>query len=482
MCQSLAQGGQRCACSTRKRYNSLSVNDADWDAAAIEHASTSTGNAEMAAEVRTAAEAGDHDRAARIASAVRRGEALREANREAGAIMADMRATGSTGPGEWGSVAHVQEGSRTPWGEAQYVEHPASGIVSVGCSGHGGIKLSRERNQVIPPALRNSSGWYEEDCEAGIVGMYHPDAFPHYLGGDEARRADSEARVKNWFPDQYAQATGTPVDVSESSVLRTRAKQDDKEAFRAAHANEFVTLGSGDTHATWIPSGYAVTEARKDATGETRHYLVPKDTVIQDGSYGPNILINSAQAVDVTAVINAGKAPVAQRPLVQGEAFTIDYAALNDRARTAATNELGKRFRWSDGSVSSFGERLAAQGVRCKKETSGGYRVELADGSGYSLKKASFDALTSVPDATTDLDRTRIKQSRARTTMDRISTWDRTKKAAAEQRYLKATEHAQQVEARDKVENPLRYYEGIQSARQAAFDALVGIDKGLPSD
>ena len=33
--------------------------------------------------------------------------------------------------------------------------------------------------------LRNASGWYEEDCESNIVGMYHPEAFPHYKDGDE---------------------------------------------------------------------------------------------------------------------------------------------------------------------------------------------------------------------------------------------------------------------------------------------------------
>lgn len=487
MCQSLAQGGQRCACSTRTRYQSLAPGDASWEAAAIEHASTSAGRTEMLAEVRVAAEAGDHDKAALIGTALRRGEALREANREAGEIMDDMRANGRTGMEEWGSVRHVNEGSRTPWGQAQYVEHVASGIVSVGCAGHGGIKLSKERNAAIPPALRRSSGWYEEDGEAKIVGMYHPEAFPKVMDsiGESGARAYFEGGVKSDFPDEYTAATGNPVDVNASWVLRDRAKREDKAAFRAAHANEFVTLGNGDIPSslshTWIPAGYAVTEARKDATGETRHYLVPQEEVITDHMWGANVLIDPNRDIDVTSVIEASKAPEADQPVVQGPDLSIDYTHLNEKARTTAANELDRRFRWPDNSVSSFGERLAQQGVRSKKQHAGGYTVETADGSCYSLKKASFDALTTVPDATSDLDRARIKESRARAAMDRIPAYDRAKKEAAATRFYKAQADREVAERADKAANPLRYYEGIQAARQEAFTALV-TERGLTFD
>ena len=77
----------------------------------------------------------------------------------------------------FGDVSNVRIGSRTPWGTADIVEQIAPGIVVVGTAGHGGVKLSPERNRGISPALRNASGWYEEDCESYIPMMRFPEAF-----------------------------------------------------------------------------------------------------------------------------------------------------------------------------------------------------------------------------------------------------------------------------------------------------------------
>lgn len=383
--------------------------------------------------------------------------------------------------GQWG-VVNVTEGSRTPWGEAQYVNNPAAGIVSVSTAGHGGIKLSPERNRRIPAALRNKSGWYEEDAESNIVGMYHPEAFPHFKGGDEvAILAHCEQSVKNNFPDQWEAAKGRSLLPNESSTLRERAKVANKEAFRAAHADEFVTLGNGDTNnqQKWIPQGHAVTTARIDATGEERSFLVPSDQVIENNMWGKQVVIDPNRALDVTDVMKAGKAPEAQdRPPVQGDDFTIDYSALNGRSAEAAAKELNHRFRWQDGSVSTFGERMAEVGVRSKSQTSSGCHVELATGGSYTVKKATFDALTSVPDTTTELDRARAARSRARDAMDRVPLWEREKKSKAEARYMAVAEKAKEAEARDKAENPLRYYEGIQAVRTSAFQSLL-TEKGL---
>lgn len=62
----------------------------------------------------------------------------------------------------------------TPWGDAQTADEVAPGISSVTCAGHGGYKLSPERNKMIPPSLRNASGWYEEDNEWAKVGSDVP--------------------------------------------------------------------------------------------------------------------------------------------------------------------------------------------------------------------------------------------------------------------------------------------------------------------
>ena len=39
-----------------------------------------------------------------------------------------------------GDVSNVREGSRTPWGTADWVSHVAPGAVQVSTAGHGGIK------------------------------------------------------------------------------------------------------------------------------------------------------------------------------------------------------------------------------------------------------------------------------------------------------------------------------------------------------
>lgn len=75
---------------------------------------------------------------------------------------------------DWGHTG-VTVGSRTPWGPAQLVRGIAPGITRAFAPGHGGYKLSPERNRVIPAALRRRSGWYEEEDEAHIVAWYHED-------------------------------------------------------------------------------------------------------------------------------------------------------------------------------------------------------------------------------------------------------------------------------------------------------------------
>ena len=62
----------------------------------------------------------------------------------------------------------IEEGSRTPWGPAQHVAYPQEGIFIVSTAGHGGVKLDRKRNSLVPKAARAKGGWYEEDCQASI--------------------------------------------------------------------------------------------------------------------------------------------------------------------------------------------------------------------------------------------------------------------------------------------------------------------------
>jgi hypothetical protein len=122
-----------------------------------------------------------------------------------------------TPPGGWGEAA-ARVGSRTPWGTADHAEILADGIVVVGTPGHGGVKLSPERQRSVPRALRVNGGWYEEDCEANIPAMLWPEAFAR--GGRDPKEwgENAAAAVKDWFPDEWQQATGSVLEPGESKV------------------------------------------------------------------------------------------------------------------------------------------------------------------------------------------------------------------------------------------------------------------------
>ena len=62
----------------------------------------------------------------------------------------------------------------TPWGWTQDIEDLAEGVWRVTTPSHGGLKLSRERWNELPPAVRDTmltETFAEEECEESIVLM-----------------------------------------------------------------------------------------------------------------------------------------------------------------------------------------------------------------------------------------------------------------------------------------------------------------------
>lgn len=335
-----------------------------------------------------------------------------------------------------GDVSNVQEGSRTPWGTADHVSHPAPGIVFASTSSHGGIKLSPERNRMIPPALRQSSGWYEEDYESNIVGMYYPEAFPHYKDGDNQAIMDSCAEsVKNTQPDEYEQATGQKVTPEESRVLRERIAAADREAVRAEHRGSFVsdTSSNHDSHADWIPEGYAILSARNDETGEERTFLLPKDEVYPNHRRADQVIIDPERHMDVTDVMNAepdGPSPYrGEGPKIHGDDIGISYVGLTAAQEQRAFGELNKRYRFRDDDgrehVETLGDHFKRVGLTGKTQMDGEpgkFYVEFGNSRVMPVSKATFDALSGVPDSTTERTRVYLKLTGARKTADRNPT------------------------------------------------------------
>ena len=90
--------------------------------------------------------------------------------------------------------------THTPWGWTQEIQKLAEGVLRVTTAGHGGLKLSRERWEELPAAVRDTMLtplYAEEDCEESIVRIL--------LGVGDERDKESALRVAGSF-DMYAPA------------------------------------------------------------------------------------------------------------------------------------------------------------------------------------------------------------------------------------------------------------------------------------
>ena len=132
---------------------------------------------------------------------------------------------------EWTQPSGAERGGRSPWGDIESVECVSTGINFVMTAGHGGYKLSRERNAAMPPEFRRSGGWYEEDQDRFLCEMFFADD----MGCDDERKADLVASVKDWFPDEYESVTGETIPPGESYTR-------DKDRFSHEHANDLVAF------------------------------------------------------------------------------------------------------------------------------------------------------------------------------------------------------------------------------------------------
>jgi hypothetical protein len=81
----------------------------------------------------------------------------------------------------------------TPWGKAQDKQEYAPGIVFYSTPSHGGFKISKAVQAVMPKHLQNPDGWYEEDCEWSKVAL----AFPHLF--DEEKQALAQKTYEYWY-------------------------------------------------------------------------------------------------------------------------------------------------------------------------------------------------------------------------------------------------------------------------------------------
>ncbi|UWU26001.1 hypothetical protein N2601_32245 (plasmid) [Rhizobium sp. CB3060] len=160
---------------------------------------------------------------------------------------------------------HIRVHCSTPWGPSQGATIYAEGIVSHSTAGHGGFKLTAERNGKVHPMLRAEGGWYEEDAAWAIVAITYPDLFTGY----ERRRA--KRTIKDSWPDAWETMFTTILQPGES-------QEKDRRDFDKRHAGDWVVISAitSDQEKGFVQV-VATLGGRRDGKGEERRFLVPSD-------------------------------------------------------------------------------------------------------------------------------------------------------------------------------------------------------------
>ena len=152
---------------------------------------------------------------------------------------------------------------RTPWGMSQGATIYAEGVECHSTAGHGGFKLSSERNRKVDPVLRIAGGFYEEDEAWAIVAI----TFPHLFTSFERRCA--EQTIKDSWPDAWEAIFGMILAPGES-------REKDRRAFEAVHSDDWIVISAitseqqqGFVECVATPGG------RRGVGTEERRFLVP---------------------------------------------------------------------------------------------------------------------------------------------------------------------------------------------------------------
>lgn len=173
----------------------------------------------------------------------------------------------------------------TPWGHSQHTFTVADGITLVSTASHGGVKLSAERNAVVPEAMREPTGWYEEDCEINLCVWTFPAEFARWSCTQDyppdspyrdpvATKERAGESIREWFPARWTAATGETVTAAQSHVVAERE-------FFAAHAGDWLTICAWGAWHDEVPVGMVGVAARlggrPNLHGGEDYFLVPAD-------------------------------------------------------------------------------------------------------------------------------------------------------------------------------------------------------------
>lgn len=314
------------------------------------------------------------------------------------------------GDGPWGQVS-VEYGARTPWGPAQHQEKVADGIVFVPTDGHGGYKLSKERNAAIPRPYRSASGWYEEDCEQHVVAFYHFDAVAREdaTRTRDERLASEDESLRDWYPAAWEKVNGRELEPGES---RTK----DEQSWTAAHKDHYVVASQQR-----IEDGLILVTARRASTGDDDRFILTAaqrdeavDTASAELGAGGRFLVPAG----VKAQPRPEPAPA--KPAFTGVPSTDGLTAA---AAKKVLADLDKRWRMDDDTVLTLRQQIEQGHITGKSvlvDDNGTRKFYLEDGGSgvLAVSKATFDAFEA-PDRRSAADHARESWQIARAKQDK---------------------------------------------------------------
>jgi hypothetical protein len=216
----------------------------------------------------------------------------------------------------WGQVDHCSAFEFDHAGK-RYRVH------SVGTPSHGGFKLPRALNALVPETWRRAGGWYEEDCDWCI-----PVCVFAGLGvavGDRSHVAAWDT-LRNWHPACWEHLRpDMPKLTGAESYIRG------EEEFEAATVNHLVVISAmGDWCDALKASGAAgwvacyATMGGKREGRKARYFVVPEVEYDQRGKYG--FVVDETRHPEIACEFDPFNAAHVLMPTIGGQAVPRDWA------------------------------------------------------------------------------------------------------------------------------------------------------------
>jgi len=148
----------------------------------------------------------------------------------------------------------------TPWGKPQSCEEYGEGVFFYSTASHGGYKVTKQK--AIPEALRNETGWYEEDCEWARVALGFPDLFTAY------EKKAAEQTLRTYEPNVWEAFYGR-------TLLPGESRARDDERFLEANKDRLLVI-SASSHDENLVKVYATLGGARSVGLKQHIFLVDR--------------------------------------------------------------------------------------------------------------------------------------------------------------------------------------------------------------